>query len=133
MAQYDEQKARNGRYERHGRDEKRTKRNDEPHAHESHDERSVAAGLSMVEEYHVVTEVVTKYESPELEPLIQVGESERDREPHGTQEPERSQTWPLCRSRGRARTRNERKRGDSRDLRGGCLQCPGRHDEIVYR
>ena len=28
----------------------------------------------MVEEYHVVTEVVTKYESPELEPLIQVGE-----------------------------------------------------------
>ena len=92
MAQYDEQKARNGRYERHGRDEKRTKRNDEPHAHESHDERSVAAGLSMVEEYHVVTIVVTKYESPESAPLIQVGERNILNYYLGTREPERSQT-----------------------------------------
>ena len=50
------------------------KRDDEPHAHESYDELSVAEGLPMAEEYHVAMGVVTEYESPEEEPLIQVGE-----------------------------------------------------------
>ena len=36
------------------------KRDDEPHAHESYDEMSVAEGLSNGEEYHVETEVVTE-------------------------------------------------------------------------
>ena len=51
-----------------------TKRNVEPHAHESNDEMSVAEGLSSGEEYDVETGGVTEYESPKEEPLILVRE-----------------------------------------------------------
>ena len=53
---------------------KTTKRNVEPHAHESNDEMSVAEGLSSGEECNVETGGVTEYESPKEEPLILVGE-----------------------------------------------------------